>query len=104
MTALTSTMSPKLPVAALLLLLLPLVSEGQRQILGDINEQRISQVYDDDVREENIYRRPPTYLIIASKIVRPSTIYQVSTHSHRAGQNCRNLWLTSDHFRSSWRC
>ena len=64
---------------AAVLLLLPLASVGQRQILGDITEQRISQVYDEDVREENLYRRPPTYLIIASKIVRPSTIYQVST-------------------------
>ena len=25
-----------------------------------------------------MYRRPPTYLIIASKIVRPASIYQVS--------------------------
>ena len=76
-------MSSKLPAslpvtAVLLLMLLPLLSVGQRQILGDITEQRISQVYDEDVREENLYRRPPTYLIIASKIVRPSTIYQVS--------------------------
>ena len=30
-----------------------------------------------DEREERVYRRPPTYLIIASRIVRPSTIYQV---------------------------
>ncbi len=30
-----------------------------------------------DVRDNRLYRRPPTYLIIASKIVRPSTIYQV---------------------------
>ena len=53
-------------------------SQNQRTILGDIREQYISQVYDEDVREEKVYRRPPTYLIIASKIVRPSTIYQVS--------------------------
>ena len=53
-------------------------SQNQRTILGDIKEQYISQVYDEDVREEKVYRRPPTYLIIASKIVRPSTIYQVS--------------------------
>ena len=52
-------------------------SQNQRTILGDIREQYISQVYDEDVREEKVYRRPPTYLIIASKIVRPSTIYQV---------------------------
>ena len=78
LTASSPTMSPKLPVAALLLLLLlPLASEGQRQILGDITEQRISQVYDEDVRDDTLYRRPPIYLIIASKIVRPSTVYQV---------------------------
>ena len=76
-TLLTFTMSSKMLVV-LLLIVLPLASVGQRQILGDITEQRISQVYDEDVREENLYRRPPTYLIIASKIVRPSTIYQVS--------------------------
>ena len=75
-TLLTFTMSSKMLVV-LLLIVLPLSSVGQRQILGDITEQRISQVYDEDVREENLYRRPPTYLIIASKIVRPSTIYQV---------------------------
>ncbi len=51
--------------------------QNPRQILGDIREQKISQVYDEDTREEKVYRRPPTYLIIASKIVRPSTIYQV---------------------------
>ena len=33
-----------------------------------------------DEREERVYRRPPTYLIIASRIVRPSTIYQVCSH------------------------
>lgn len=53
------------------------VVPGQRQVLGDINEQRISQIYDEDVREDKVYRRPPTYLIIASRIVRPSTIFQV---------------------------
>ena len=101
-------MSPKLAVAALLLCLLPLVSEGQRQILGDINEQRISQVYDDDVREENKYRRPPTYLIIASKIVRPSTIYQV--RSYMTDRNflifCYNSYnfYNCYNFRLSWRC
>ena len=63
----------------LLLAFVPLVSKGQKTILGDIKEQKYSQVYDEDTRKENIYRRPPTYLIIASKIVRPSTIYQVIT-------------------------
>lgn len=48
-----------------------------KRILGDIREQKISQVYDEDAREDKVYRRPPTYLIIASQIVRPSTIYQV---------------------------
>lgn len=61
-----------------LLFLLPLATDGQKKLLGDIREQKISQVYDEDTREENFYRRPPTYLIIASKIVRPSTIYQVT--------------------------
>jgi hypothetical protein len=49
----------------------------QKKILGDIREQKISQVYDEDAREEKVYRRPPTFLVIASKIVRPSTVYQV---------------------------
>ena len=35
------------------------------------------QQADIDEREERVYRRPPTYLIIASKIVRPASIYQV---------------------------
>ena len=55
-------------------------SQGQlgRRVVSDIKESKISQVADDwDVREERVYRRPPTYLILASKIVRPSTIYQV---------------------------
>jgi len=51
--------------------------EGQRKIIGDIREQKISQVAGIDEREERVYRRPPTYLILASKIVRPSTTYQV---------------------------
>ena len=50
---------------------------GQRRVIGDIREQKVSQVADIDQREENVYRRPPTYLIVASRIVRPSTIYQV---------------------------
>ncbi|TRY74425.1 hypothetical protein TCAL_00656 [Tigriopus californicus] len=50
---------------------------GQKRILGDTREQKVSQVYDEDVREEKVYRRPPSYLIIASRIVRPSTVYQV---------------------------
>ena len=53
------------------------VVSGQRQILGDNDQTRISQVYDEDVREDQVYRRRPTYKIIASQIVRPSTIYQV---------------------------
>ena len=66
-----------LAVAAAFLVLCPLVTFSQKRIIGDIPEQRLSQVYDEDTREEKVYRRPPTYLIIASKIVRPSTIYQV---------------------------
>ena len=83
LTALTPTTTMSSKWLAVVLLLLPLSSVGQRQILGDITEQRISQVYDEDVREENLYRRPPTYLIIASKIVRPSTIYQVRAHTNQ---------------------
>ena len=55
-------------------------SQGQlgRRVVSDIKESKISQVADDwDVRQERVYRRPPTYLILASKIVRPSTIYRV---------------------------
>ena len=54
-----------------------LLNATLHKLSGDIREQKISQVYDEDAREEKIYRRPPTYLIIASKIVRPSTRYQV---------------------------
>ena len=54
---------------------------AQRRVVGDISESRISQVAGEageyDYREKNRYRRPATYLILASKIVRPSTIYQV---------------------------
>ena len=55
--------------------------KAQRRVVGDISESRISQVAGEagkyDYREKNRYRRPATYLILASKIVRPSTIYQV---------------------------
>ena len=40
------------------------------------------QQADIDDREERVYRRPPTYLIIASKIVRPASIYQVDLCVH----------------------
>ena len=40
-----------------------------------------------DEREERVYRRPPTYLIIASRIVRPSTIYQVCCCCHHNHQH-----------------
>lgn len=69
-------------LAAFLLLLLSVQQvPGQgtsRRIVGDIREQKISDVADPDERDNKLYRRPPTYLIIASKIVRPSTVYQVS--------------------------
>ena len=63
----------------LVLFLAPLLAGGQRWTgqTGDIEEQGLSNVFDDDVREKDEYIRPPTYLIIASRIVRPSTIYQV---------------------------
>jgi len=50
---------------------------GQRKVVGDIKEQRISLTAGVDEREERVFRRPPTYLIIASRVVRPNTIYQV---------------------------
>ena len=50
--------------------LVPGQFDRSKHILGDIREQKISQVSDYDERQENVYRRPTTYLIIASKIVR----------------------------------
>ena len=53
---------------------------AQRRVVGDIEGSKISQVANSgeyDFREKNRYRRPATYLILASKIVRPNTIYQV---------------------------
>lgn len=50
---------------------------SQRRVVGDIREQSISQLADFDAREEKVFRRPATFLIIASKIVRPSSIYQI---------------------------
>jgi len=62
----------------LLLELLFLGGKAQRRVQGDIKESKISQISSGyDEREERIYRRPPTYLILASKIVRPSSMYQV---------------------------
>lgn len=61
----------------LLLLLLASSCLGQRRVIGDNQEQRISQQADIDERPERVYRRPPTYLILASRIVRPASIYQV---------------------------
>ena len=64
----------------LLGLVRPVPGQGgfSRRIVGDIKDSKISDVADPDEREYNVYRRPATYLIIASKIVRPSTVYQVS--------------------------
>lgn len=50
---------------------------AQRRVIGDTSEQRISQQADIDERPERVYRRPPTYLILASRIVRPASIYQI---------------------------
>ena len=50
---------------------------AQRRVIGDNSEQRISQQADIDERPERVYRRPPTYLILASRIVRPASIYQI---------------------------
>ena len=48
---------------------------GVRQ--GTATFQRVASTVDLDERDDKLYRRPPTYLIIASKIVRPSTVYKV---------------------------
>ena len=40
----------------LLLLVLARVGHSQRRILGDISEQKISQLADFDAREERVYR------------------------------------------------
>ena len=58
------------------------------------------QQADIDEREERVYRRPPTYLIIASKIVRPASIYQVGTFAfNREGHNndlfLDNCWFVA---------
>ena len=54
---------------------------GQRSGIrqGDATFQRVASTVDIDERDDKLYRRPPTYLIIASKIVRPSTVYKVQT-------------------------
>ena len=49
---------------------------GVRQ--GTATFQRVASTVDLDERDDKLYRRPPTYLIIASKIVRPSTVYKVT--------------------------
>ena len=76
MLLLPSTSSTMQQITLFLSLLLSI--RAQRRVIGDNSEQAISQLADIDVREERVYRRPATYLIIASKIVRPSSIYQAS--------------------------
>ena len=53
--------------------------QGQRSGVrqGDRTFQRVADTVDIDERDSKLFRRPPTYLIIASKIVRPSTVYKV---------------------------
>ena len=55
--------------------------QGQRSGIrqGDRTFQRVADTVDIDERDDKLYRRPPTYLIIASKIVRPSTVYKVGS-------------------------
>ena len=43
-------------VLVLLLVLLARVGHSQRRIIGDISEQKISQLADFDAREERVYR------------------------------------------------
>ena len=107
--------------ALVLLVMIVRLGDAQRRVIGDNQEQRISQVRnhkspciyfqkwrsmrednylkdpyhqqaDIDEREERVYRRPPTYLIIASKIVRPASIYQVRTFPFNSdGPNNDNI-------------
>ena len=58
--------------------------QGQRSGIrqGDRTFQRVASTVDIDERDDKLYRRPPTYLIIASKIVRPSTVYKVCWYSN----------------------
>ena len=51
---------------------------NQHDTCTDVQTTAALQVATDyDQRNEREYRRPPTYLILASRVVRPSTIYQV---------------------------
>ena len=82
MLARTKTAAAAAGLLAFLIVLLsipqvPGQNSYSRRIVGDIREQKISDVLDPDQRDDQIFRRPPTFLIIASKIVRPSTVYQV---------------------------
>ena len=76
-TAATASTLASLAFLVLLLSVPQVPGQLSRRIIGDIAEQKISDVSDPDEREDKVYRRPPTYLILASKIVRPSTVYQV---------------------------
>ena len=63
----------------MMVMMMIMTVKSQRRVVGDIREQSISQLADFDAREERVFRRPATYLILASKVVRPSSIYQVSS-------------------------
>ena len=65
-------------------------ADGQSggQFQGDRTFQRVqSSEFDLDERDDKLYRRPPTYLIIASKIVRPSTVYKVFLLTYKMDKN-----------------
>ena len=69
-----------LPLGLFLTVLLLSVGSFDRaygQWEGDLSYQKVGSQKDIDARDSKLYRRPPTYLIIASKIVRPSTVYKV---------------------------
>ena len=72
-----STMIVTVIIKWLVLMMMIMSVKSQRRVVGDIREQSISQLADFDAREERVFRRPATYLILASKVVRPSSIYQV---------------------------
>ena len=69
----------------LVMMMMIMSVKSQRRVVGDIREQSISQLADFDAREERVFRRPATYLILASKVVRPSSIYQVCKQQVKTG-------------------
>ncbi|XP_023330082.1 CD109 antigen [Eurytemora carolleeae] len=69
-----------------LLLIYPKVT-GVRDITKD--NYNIDEIDDVDNRLWNAYRRRPTYLILASRIIRPSSIYQIVVNLYAEAEPMR---------------